>query len=194
MTTEPESGVRTRTRQAIVSAAIAEWARDFAAPLSAIAERAEVSRSTLHRYFVDRQSLIDAALREAQVVLDNQSAAAVSGCNSAREELESLMRVLVDFGDILIFLFADPNRFAGNAEWIEAEDEMLPEIIRRAQVEGAVADDVEPSWVIGVYYSICYTAASAIATDELSRLRAADIAVRTFFRGVAATPATEPGH
>src|SRR5687767_4699401 len=60
-----DTPVRRRTRRAIVDAAVRMWARDFAAPLSAIAEQAAVSRSTLHRYFPDRPALLDACLRTA---------------------------------------------------------------------------------------------------------------------------------
>ncbi|MGW8815041.1 TetR/AcrR family transcriptional regulator [Gordonia terrae] len=180
------SGVRLRTRQAIVSAAVAAWASDFSTSLSDIADRADVSRSTLHRHFPDRQSLVDAALVEASTILDRQSKEAVDGCESARAELESLMRVILGIGDIIMFLFSDPNRFEGNPEWSEEEDQMLPEILTRAQKEGAIADDLETRWLVGVFYSLCFVGAVSIATEGMSRRRAADVALRTFFSGVSA--------
>lgn len=180
------SGVRLRTRQAIVSAAIAAWASDFSTSLGDIADRADVSRSTLHRHFPDRQSLVDAALVEASTILDRQSKEAVDGCESARAELESLMRVIIGIGDIIVFLFSDPNRFEGNPEWSEQEDQMLPEILTRAQREGALADDLETRWLVGVFYSLCFVGAVSIAAEGMSRRRAADVAIRTFFSGVSA--------
>jgi AcrR family transcriptional regulator len=178
------SGVRQRTRRAIIDAAIAVWARDFSAPLGDIADRAGVSRSTLHRYYPDRQALVDATLVESVALMEREAAKALSGCANAAEELESLLRAMVDYGDVLIFLFADPNRFTDNSHWNEADDEELPGIIARAQADGAVAADLDPAWVVGIFYSICYVAAESIAADRLPRHRAAEVAVRTFFHGV----------
>ena len=180
------SGVRLRTRQAIVSAAIAAWATDFSTSLGDIADRADVSRSTLHRHFPDRQSLVDAALVEARSVLERQASEAVDGCESARTALESLMRVIIGIDDVIVFLFADPHRFDGHPEWAEEEDQMLPEILSRAQKDGAIADDLETRWLAGVFYSLCFVGAVSIAGGVMSRRRAADVAVRTFFSGVGA--------
>jgi len=178
-----ESGVRQRTRRAILDAAIAIWARDFSASLSDVADHAEVSRSTLHRYFPDRQSLIDASLVDASTTIERETTAAVAGCTTAREELETLMRVLVDRGEMLIFLFADPDRFSGNPHWDESEDENLYELIERAQQEGTLTAEFVPAWVQGVFYSLAYVAAESINAGQMPRHRAADVAVQTFFYG-----------
>lgn len=178
------SGVRQRTRRAIIDAAIAVWARDFSASLGIIADRAGVSRSTLHRYYPERQALVDATLIEAGELMEREAGKALSGCATAAEELESLLRAMVDHGDVLIFLFSDPHRFTDNSHWDETDDEELPAIIARAQSDGAVAADLDPAWVVGIFYSICYVAAESIAADTMPRHRAADVAVRTFFHGV----------
>lgn len=183
----PETGVRQRTRRAILEAAITEWSRDFSASLSDIADRAEVSRSTLHRYFPDRQALIDAALVDAGELLEQQAAKATADCRTAAEELEALMRACIDVGDAIIFLFADPDRFTDNPNWREDEDPELPALIRRAQVEGALRDDLDPAWVVGVFYSLIYVAAQSINAGVLPRHRAGDVAVRTLLHGLSST-------
>jgi AcrR family transcriptional regulator len=186
----PETGVRQRTRRAIVDAAIAVWSRDFSASLGDIAERADVSRSTLHRYFPDRQALVDAAIGAAIEGLERESEKATANCHTAAEELEALMRAMIDVGDAIIFLFADPDRFSDNPHWREDEDKELPEIIRRAQAEGAIAGDVDPPWIVGMFYSIIYVAAQSIGTGDIPRHRAGDVAVRTFLHGLSAAEPT----
>lgn len=178
------SGVRQRTRRAILDAAIALWSRDFSASLGDIAERAAVSRSTLHRYFPERQALVDAALAEAVAAIEREGEKALVGCRTAVDELSALMRAGIDNGDAILFLFSDPNRFAGNPYWDESEDEDVLGVITRAQAEGGIAADVTPGWILGVFYSLIYTAAEAIASDQLPRHRAVDVAVRTFLHGV----------
>ncbi len=181
-----EAGVRQRTRRAILDAAITEWSRDFSASLSDIADRAEVSRSTLHRYFSDRQALIDAALIAAGEVIEQESVKATANCTTAAQELEALMRASIDVGDAIIFLFADPDRFTDNPNWREDEDPELPALIRRAQAEGALQDDLDPAWVVGVFYSLIYVAAQSINTGVLPRHRAGDVAIRAFLHGLSA--------
>ncbi|NED96693.1 TetR/AcrR family transcriptional regulator [Phytoactinopolyspora alkaliphila] len=183
----PETGVRQRTRRAIVDAAIGVWAREFNASLSDIAERANVSRSTLHRYFPDRKTLVDAALRASVEILTEESEKATAGCETAAEELEALMRAMIDVGDAIIFLFADPDRFSDSSHWREDEDEELPVLIQRAQADGALRADVDPSWIVGIFYSIIYVAAESINTGHMARHRAGDVAVQTFLHGLAGT-------
>ena len=55
-----DTGVRSRTRKAILDAATGVLATNPAASLSDIATAASVGRSTLHRYFPERSELIRA--------------------------------------------------------------------------------------------------------------------------------------
>jgi AcrR family transcriptional regulator len=159
VTTEQiERGARARTRQAVLDAAASVWARDFSASLSAIAERAQVSRSTLHRYFTDRQALIDALLLDSLArleALDDVSAPAAS----AIDTLEQYLRAGIDMGDRVIFLFSDPNRFEGNPHWsAEDGDEEMRALIDRAREEGDLAAGVPTSWAVTLYYALLYSA------------------------------------
>ncbi|WP_435061755.1 TetR/AcrR family transcriptional regulator [Amycolatopsis thermoflava] len=56
---------RDRTRSAILSAAATLLGRDYQAKLAEIANAAGVGRTTLHRYFPDRATLIKAAVEDS---------------------------------------------------------------------------------------------------------------------------------
>lgn len=179
--------MRQRTRRAVLDAALSLWSRDFTASLGDIADRAQVSRSTLHRYFPDRQALINAALVDATETIGRVSEKATAGCTTAAEELDALMRAMIDVGDLILFLFSDTHRFNDNPYWTgddEGEQEMAA-LITRAQEEGALATDIAPSWAVDCFYSLVFTAAASISTGALPRHRAADLAVRTFLHGLA---------
>jgi AcrR family transcriptional regulator len=60
-----ESGTRYRTRRAILNAAASVFARNRSATLADVAEAAEVGRSTLHRYFADRDDLINSVVADS---------------------------------------------------------------------------------------------------------------------------------
>lgn len=189
MTTQAEAAdtaVRRRTRAAILGAAVTVWARDFGSPVSDIADHAGVSRSTLHRYFPDRQALIDQAFDAAYEEIQAASVLATKQATTAREELEGHIRASVQTGDAILFLFSDPNRFASR-EGVHGDPYADPEsleLIRRAQDEGSVDPGLDPQWVLGTFYSLVYLAAEMVATGALPVHRAGDLAARTLFAGV----------
>ena len=76
-----ESATRTRTRQAILAAAVTVFARDPSASLGEVAAAAGVGRTTLHRYFPERSDLL-AAL--AVHVLEQVAAATERAAPDAR--------------------------------------------------------------------------------------------------------------
>lgn len=134
---QAEHGVRARTRQAILDAAATVWARNFSASFSEIAGQAEVSRSTLHRYFTDRQALIDALLLDSLERFEAMDTA-LDGASSAMDRLERQMRAGIEIGDRVIFLFGDPNRFDDNPNWPAGEEghDDLTTTLERAREEG----------------------------------------------------------
>ena len=73
----PRSGSRSRTQNAILEAAASVLGRNPAATMPEIAEAAAVGRTTVHRYFADRDTLIRAAtadaIRALQQAIDDAS-------------------------------------------------------------------------------------------------------------------------
>ncbi|TDE95159.1 TetR/AcrR family transcriptional regulator [Occultella glacieicola] len=168
----------------MLDAAAALWARDFSAPFGAIAERAEVSRSTLHRYFADRQALVDALLVDSLDHLNGADPESASD-EDPMDALERHLRAGIEIGDRVIFLFADPDRFAGNPNWpADDSSEGLTPLLDRARAEGAIAADIPNAWAENLFYAVLYTAAEVSAGD-VPRHMAADLAVRSFRRSMA---------
>lgn len=189
----PDSAVRQRTRRDILSAAITVWARDFSASLGDIAERAGVSRSTLHRYYPERQQLVEAAAGEAIEALERAATASTARATTARQELEGLLEAVVVQGDAVIFLFSDVTRFTDHPGWGDQTDHdpVMVALVERAQAEGAIRSDMATKWVIDTFYSLGYIAAEGIQAGAMSLPEAIDVARRTFFGGVGTT--AQPG-
>ncbi|MCM6771959.1 TetR/AcrR family transcriptional regulator [Nocardia sp. CDC159] len=178
------SGVRSRTRAAIVEAALAVWAREIAAPLTDIAERAGVSRSTLHRYFPERQNLLDAVLMESLRVLDAVVARAADAATPL-DRLTTLLRSFVEVGDRVVFLYADPDRFTGNPHWRPVGNRSLRTLIEAAQSDGVLDAALPASWIEAVFNAHIYVAAEAAQAGAEPAHVIADRAVRTLLGGVA---------
>ncbi|WP_194832930.1 TetR/AcrR family transcriptional regulator [Nocardia sp. XZ_19_369] len=183
-TPTPSSGPRSRTRTAIMTAALAAWTRDFSASLTDIADRADVSRSTLHRYFPERQDLVDAVLIDSLQVVDAVATAANNGTRAPLDHLIYLLRSLVEVSDRVVFLFADPRRFAGNPHWGDASDASVRTLIAAAQAEGTLDPELPTEWIDGVYNAHIFLAAEAAQRGTAPSHAVADNAIRTFLGGV----------
>ncbi|TDE10636.1 TetR/AcrR family transcriptional regulator [Jiangella asiatica] len=185
MTTQVDSGVRQRTRRAILDAAAAAWARDWSTSLGDIADRAEVSRSTLHRYFPERQALVDALLIDAQDTLERLWTGATAASGSPIESIENIMIAIAEEANRIVFLFSDPSRFAGNPNWRADDDtDDMVDLVRAAQADGTVDSDIDAEFTVGIVYSLVYVAAEAAASGRMPRHKAAEYAVRTFRHGL----------
>lgn len=176
-----KTAVRARTRAAILDAAAHVWARNFAAPLGEVAERARVSRSTLRRYFADRTELVEALRSESQQMLTDAAERADTDDVTCLATLERLMRLAIDHHNRILFLFSDPNRFPDASS---TEDTTLLALIARAQKGSVVDDSLEPRWIQSTFYSMVHTAAESIAEGYLAPSEAADAAVRTLLSGI----------
>ncbi|WP_235738688.1 TetR/AcrR family transcriptional regulator [Nocardioides alcanivorans] len=184
-----ETAVRRRTRRAIIDAAVRVWAEDWTAPLATVAERAGVSRSTLHRYFADRAEVVDACLeagtRAFDMVESDRGEADPTG--SGLDELLHGLEHVVSLGHWVMFLWTDPHRFEGNPKaeifYGPATDETL-DLVRRGQADGSLSADVPPEWLLDLYYSVIYCAAEITINRGVSVAEATRFAVRALRGGI----------
>ena len=104
-----ESATRTRTRQAILAAAVTVFARDPSAALGEVAAAAGVGRTTLHRYFAERSDLLSALVVHVleQVAAAMERAAPTHG--PAPAALGRVCREYFELGDVLTVLFNEPS-------------------------------------------------------------------------------------
>ena len=188
--TPGDTPVRRRTRQAIVDAAVHVWAANWSAPLAVVAERAGVSRSTLHRYFADRAEVIDACLEAGERAFDPVGEAIAGDPMPPATGLDELIRSLehiVPLGHWVLFLWTDPHRFDGNpraAAFHETGNDETYEMVRRGQADGSLAADVPPEWLVDIYYSILYCAAESTINRGTSVADATRYAVRALRGGI----------
>jgi AcrR family transcriptional regulator len=187
----PESGTRSRTRRAILAAAAAVLARDRAATLADIADAAEVARSTLHRYFTDRDELVRAAIVDSLAAIEEGQRAAAIDQGPADEGMRRLLTAMVDAGERLAFLFADPHlaQTLDQTQW--EPDATVPgvlDLIKRGQAEGVFDPGQKPEWIQRVIWSLTYTGWEAGEKGELARHEIAGAVIRSFENGVLIRP------
>ncbi len=101
-----ESATRTRTRRAILDAAVAVLARNPGASLGEVAAAADVGRTTLHRYFAERADLLAGLVGYANELVGEATARAELSHGSAPDALARLCREYFELGDALTLMFS----------------------------------------------------------------------------------------
>ena len=181
-----KTSVRSRTRGAILAAAASVLARDRAATLPDIAEAAGVGRTTLHRYFPDRESLIEAAVEDSIQAIYQSVAEAALHQGPSMDAMRRAVAAMVAVGDRLMFVFGDPRLLQG----YRAPDGVVPpsdpvlDLIERGQVEGAFDPEVSASWIQHVLWVLVYRGCEDADSGELSRHGITATVIRTLENGI----------
>lgn len=185
----PESGTRNRTRRAILTAGATALCRNRAATLADIAEAADVGRSTLHRYFPDREELVTAVIADSIQGLTRSVSEARIDEGPPREAMRRLVAAMVDVGDRLLFLFSDPRTLEGVGQCGDSEtreDRSVIELIERGQAAGVFDPHVSADWIQRVLWGLVYTGCEAANDGSLPRHGVTAAVIRTFENGVTA--------
>lgn len=136
-----------RTRKLIIDAGIAVLAERTSATLAEIADAADVSRSTLHRHFADRNDLLAAIDAECRIRFERAEAAARLGEGGALDSLDRLAQEYLGLGAVLGLVFAD-NAPVDPDSWEGGDsDGGLSTVIASGQREGDLDPELSPEWV-----------------------------------------------
>jgi AcrR family transcriptional regulator len=150
------SGARVRTQRAILDAAASVLARDRTATLPAIADTAGVGRTTLHRYFPDRQALIHATVEDSIDVVQRSLGDAELDEGPPVDAMRRAIAAMVAVGDRLMFLFGDPGALETYGATGEAmpSDDPVRDLITRGQAEGVFDAHLSAEWIQHVLWVV----------------------------------------
>lgn len=165
---------------------------DPAASLGDVAAAAGIGRTTLHKLYPTRQSLLVALAKDAlevlegiyrEVVLDEPGSA-------APRVLRRLVTAVIPLGPRMEFLCrersldTEPELIAR----VEALDAPVLGLVRRAQAEGVLTADLPDEWVVASINALVYAAWELIALGRLAPVAAPELVMRTLLGGIE-TPA-----
>ncbi|WP_239079925.1 TetR/AcrR family transcriptional regulator [Paractinoplanes brasiliensis] len=171
------SGIKNRTRQAIIDAAIELLADNPACSLGEIASAAQVGRTTLHRYFAERADLLAAVAVEGGQRLVRAARLADLERGTGGEALLRLCREYFDLGPLLSLIFTEQ----GGGECWESQDEAsLARVIERGRRDGSIDPVLPADWVLNLLWSQLYAAWSYLGERPgSSRHHVLDLLTRT---------------
>lgn len=180
--TEPASGPRSRTRRAIIDAAVTVIAGNPAATMADIAAAAGVGRSTLHRYFSERSDLMRAVALHVHAVSTAAIAAADPACGPVDAALRRVVESQLDLGPIVLYIYTDPTLLADPelAAHLDTGDEAIVEVLARATADGPI---YPPGWARRVFWALLLTGYDAIRQDGIPRHQVVDAIMSSLTNG-----------
>src|ERR1700712_6119516 len=102
-------GPRSRTRKAILDAAMNVLGTNPNASLGDVAAAADVGRSTLHRYFAERTELMRALALHVHELSKSAIERAEPNCGPPVEALRRVVECQLDLGPIVPFVYNEPS-------------------------------------------------------------------------------------
>lgn len=190
MSTTP---VAQRTRRAILLAAIRVLAANHSASTAEIAAEAGVARSTVHRYYPDRATLVSALHQFVGGEYARAIEAARLDEGTAREALVRLATELVDHLDVFGWwmneLALDPE--TGDAAVASPEgqvcDEDLHRVVARGREDGSLDPRLPAEWVTMLLWSMLYSVQGLQSVTAYSHGEARSLLILSLDKAVAAT-------
>lgn len=177
--------IKPKTLSAIIEAAFQTFNESPGASLGTVADRAGVGRATLHRHFSSRQDLMVALAKTAMDELDQAIDTATADAQTHTEGLQQALAAVIPLASRQWFLshedFGEEPELAARHEAGIAE---LYAEIDAARGEGSFADDLPTHWIADVYENLIYAAWTMVREEHATPRQAADMAWRTFLKGV----------
>jgi AcrR family transcriptional regulator len=178
------SGARARTRAAILAATASVFATNRSATLSDVANAAGVGRTTVHRYFTDRDRLIYEATTDSIRLMNNAVAEAATEQGSASDAIRRTITALISVGDRILFLYGDPSVLRGVPADQRPNEKVLTDLIERGQAEGTLAAELSTSWILHALYGLLLKGCEDAHAGDLPRHTVAPLIIRTFEHGM----------
>ncbi|MCP3805559.1 TetR family transcriptional regulator [Allokutzneria sp. A3M-2-11 16] len=181
-----ETGVRGRTKRAILAAAAATLAKDRAATLADIAAAAEVGRSTVQRYFAEREDLVNAVTMDSLRVLGEATEEADIARGEPGEAMRRLVTAMLSVAERVLYLYGDTEILAsiGGVDQDDEGSQAVRALIKRGQADGTFDAGADPSWIESVLWSLVYSACDAVGRGRMPRHGAAATVIRTLEQGI----------
>ena len=177
-----EGGARSRTRNAILDAAMSVLADNPTASLGDIAAAAAVGRSTLHRYFAERTDLLHALARHVHDLSNAAIEHAEPDCGPAVEALRRVVECQLDLGPIVPFIYNEPT-IAANPELaalLDTGDEVIVDVLNRASMRGSAGP---PDWPRLVFWALLNAGYEAVKLNSAPRVQIVDAIMASLTEG-----------
>lgn len=175
-----------KTQRNILNAAFEVLAQDFSAPLEKIADAAGVTRATLHRYYSNRDALMEATGLELFRLTKEIIKDATATYDEPHQQLKAVIMKSAEKGDRFHFLMhamEHDDHEQHHPKFQEIEQSMI-NLIEAVRQDGLIRPDIPTAWIIHVYYGIMSASWSALSEGSVAPKRIPELAWKSFTSGI----------
>ena len=177
-----------RSRRALLDAAIELLLINPGASLSDIAQHAGVGRATLYRHFESREALIRELALESLQMTDAILQPIRDAGLSAKETLERGLIAIMQVADrfhFLLFLwyFGDEDPELEVIYNRQLED--VYRLVERGKQEGTIDSTLSSEWIVTLIDSLVYAGWWSVQSGDLTAEQAGRHATQSLFKGIA---------
>ncbi|MCC2547034.1 TetR/AcrR family transcriptional regulator [Hymenobacter sp. BT175] len=179
------------TQQTIIDAAILVFNEDYSAPLEKVAERAAITRRTLHRYFTGRDELLASCARDMQRRCNQAMAQALDSSDVPLVQLENMLYAGVECGAKYSFLSKLHNRPEHlhnpqnpNCAHYDAMMTRYRGVVSFLIDEGTISRELTVEWVTMLFRSVISATVNAEASGTVARTSLKHFAWFSFSKGI----------
>lgn len=179
------------TRQKIIESAIEVLNSDFNASLEKIAENVSLNRRTLHRYFKDRDVLLEACWVEMITTWQNLVLEVCRENNDLIVQLKSMFGAGIDNGvkySFLVKLYkraqeGSPLTAVDNPAYEQVRDKWLSSI-PELQNQQLINDQMSTSWILILFSNMIISSVEALRSGEFTSEEIKKLGWYSFSRGI----------
>jgi AcrR family transcriptional regulator len=179
------------TQQAIVEAAIAVFNEDLSAPLEKVADRAGITRRTLHRYFKDRKELMASCEAEMQKACFVANVLAYNASDEPMQRLENMFYAGLNCGikgSFLNKLHSSPDHKHQHKDKNCAEFDKTVSLWKShliyLQENGLISKQLSICWINTFFQSVISATISSQAASASDTESTRKFAWYSFSRGI----------
>jgi len=181
------------TQQKIIDSAIIIFNDDFSAPIEKVADKAEVTRRTLHRYFGERKDLLLACQLEMQKTCRAGMLAAFESSPDLLVKLEQMLYACIDCGSKYSF-FNKLHHQQGHIHDHENEEcanydhsfGLITTVISGLQEEGLVSRQLTVEWMSSLFTGIIRSTIDSLTSGTVASASIKKFAWFSFSKGIGA--------
>lgn len=183
----------TATKERIIDSAIDIFNEDLSAPLQKVADNADVTRRTLHRYFKDRSELVTVCERKIESICKKAMIAAIHSSDDAIVQLERILYAGIDCGAKYSFFYKlhqkkehrhhEQNKNCADYDYIYRH---FNHIIIELQQQGKVNPDMSTQWIQILHSGIVESTVNAHITTNKSALEIKELAWKSYLKAISA--------
>jgi len=179
------------TRQKIIDAAIVVLNDDSSAPLEKVADKAAVTRRTLHRYFKDRNELLAHCASDMQVNCSRAMTDAWASSTNPLIQLEQILYAAVHCG-IKYAAFHKLHHAEGhrhdqsnkNCAEFDAMYQRFEQLVFRLQGDGFIDKQLTVQWVYTFFMGVVQATVQAEAQGTVAKQSLKQFAWFSFSKGI----------